>query len=318
MDGLGGFHHTMNEFRPPPLLQFREMQPISILCSLCSNRASLQPLNRPAALCWPEKQKGDSTNSFPLNYTKTFPTKTIQRMDPIRRRESVCRSLFGPVDHDQLCRELKLKLKEITEQDSRRWNFNFQTEMPLPGRFQWEEIPASCAASFYREFTPLKDDACTSNTEDGDRLSSREESSGTDQENCSRISNTTKCPAEVTPVRRKRTLSKPAAKPRNSTRITGEEQVGQIHNEPVSSPCVHAYYVIMKKTKKWVITMFSFVFLGRFFRKEEEDDRKQEHPEPLSHKLQWRSPVQNNTMTTLWKTELNSVSTNIVMDWTEA
>uniref|UniRef100_A0A3Q1J6V4 Cyclin-dependent kinase inhibitor domain-containing protein n=1 Tax=Anabas testudineus TaxID=64144 RepID=A0A3Q1J6V4_ANATE len=155
------------------------MQPISSLCSLSSNRASLQPLNRPAAL----------------------------GMDPIGRRESVCRSLFGPVDHDQLRRELKLRLKEITEQDSHRWNFNFQTETPLSGRFQWEEVPANCAASFYQEVTPPRDDVCTSSTEDGDTLGSREDSSGADRENCSRISNTlSKCPAEVTPVRRKRTL----------------------------------------------------------------------------------------------------------------
>ncbi|XP_070761400.1 cyclin dependent kinase inhibitor 1Ca [Enoplosus armatus] len=141
-------------------------------------------------------------------------------MDPIRRRESVCRSLFGPVDHEQLRRDLKLKLKEITEQDGRRWNFNFQTETPLPGRFQWEEIPADCAAALYQESAQPKDAVCASDTEEGVRLSDREESAGTDQENCSSISNTHKCPAEVTPVRRKRTLSKPAAKPRNNARIT--------------------------------------------------------------------------------------------------
>lgn len=141
-------------------------------------------------------------------------------MNPVRRRESVCRSLFGPVDHDQLRRELKLKLKEIGEQDSRRWNFNFQTETPLPGRFQWEEIPSDSAAALYQE--------SGSNTEDDDRLSDREGSTGTDQENCSSISNTHKRPAEVTPVRRKRTLSKPAAKPRNNARITGEEQVYRV------------------------------------------------------------------------------------------
>ncbi|XP_070687740.1 cyclin dependent kinase inhibitor 1Ca [Pempheris klunzingeri] len=141
-------------------------------------------------------------------------------MDPIRRRESVCRSLFGPVDHDQLRRDLKQRLKEISEQDSRRWNFNFQSETPLAGRFQWEEIPTHCAAAFYQESDQLKEAVCPSNTEGDDRLSDPGESSGTDQENCSSISNTRKRPAEVTPVRRKRTHSKPAAKPRNGARIT--------------------------------------------------------------------------------------------------
>nr|XP_046250706.1 cyclin-dependent kinase inhibitor 1Ca [Scatophagus argus] len=141
-------------------------------------------------------------------------------MNPIRRRESICRSLFGPVDHDQLRRELKQKLKEITEQDSRRWNFNFQTETPLAGRFQWEEIPADCAAALYQESAQLKDAVCPSQTEDDDRLSDSEESMGTDQENCSSISNTPKCPAEGTPVQRKRTFSKAAAKPGKNARIT--------------------------------------------------------------------------------------------------
>lgn len=144
-------------------------------------------------------------------------------MDPTRRRESVCRSLFGPVDHEQLRRELKLKLKEISEQDSRRWNFNFQSETPLPGRFQWEEIPTDCAATLYQDSTQLKD--CSPATEDDDRLSERGQSTGTDQENCSSISNTLKCPTEVTPVRRKRTRSKPAAKNNKNARITGEQQV---------------------------------------------------------------------------------------------
>ena len=149
-------------------------------------------------------------------------------MNPIRRRESVRRSLFGPVDHEQLRQDLQQRMKEITEQDSRRWNFNFQTETPLPGRFQWEEIPADCAAALYQECAQLKDAVCPSHTEEEDRLSDPgEEGAGADQENCSSVSNTHKRPAEVTPVRRKRTHSKPAAKPRNNARITGEERVLQ-------------------------------------------------------------------------------------------
>ncbi|XP_069021894.1 cyclin dependent kinase inhibitor 1Ca [Embiotoca jacksoni] len=141
-------------------------------------------------------------------------------MSTIGRRESVCRSLFGPADHDQLRRDLMLKLKEIAEQDSRRWNFNFQTDTPMPGRFQWDEIPADCAASFYRESAQSNDAVTSPRTDDDNGLSDREEGAGTNQENCSSISNTRKCPAEVTPVRRKGTLSKLAAKHRNNARIT--------------------------------------------------------------------------------------------------
>lgn len=143
-------------------------------------------------------------------------------MDSIRRKESVCRSLFGPVDHEQLRRDLKLRLKEMVDQDRRRWNFDFQTETPLSGRFQWEEMPTTCAAALYHDSTPLAE-VCASKSEGEDRLTERKVESGTDQENCPSISNTRKCPAGGTPARRKRTLSKPAAKLGNYARITGEE-----------------------------------------------------------------------------------------------
>ncbi|XP_074522796.1 cyclin dependent kinase inhibitor 1Ca [Halichoeres trimaculatus] len=140
-------------------------------------------------------------------------------MNPIQRRESVCRNLFGSVDHEQLRRDLTQRLREITEQDSRRWNFNFQTDTPMCGRFQWEEIPSDCAAAVYQEPAQLKEKAaCSLNAEEDDRLS--EGSAETDQENCSSISNMRKRPAEVTPVRRKRTHAKSAVKPRNNTKIT--------------------------------------------------------------------------------------------------
>lgn len=129
-------------------------------------------------------------------------------MDPIGRRESVRRSLFGPVDHDQLRRDLALQLREMAERDSRRWNFNFQAETPLSGRFQWEEVPADCAAE----------------PGEGGRPGGREDGSGTDQENrAGVVSNARKRPADATPLRRrKRTLSKPAAGPGALCRITGE------------------------------------------------------------------------------------------------
>uniref|UniRef100_A0A8C2WBW2 Cyclin-dependent kinase inhibitor domain-containing protein n=1 Tax=Cyclopterus lumpus TaxID=8103 RepID=A0A8C2WBW2_CYCLU len=142
----------------------------------------------------------------------------------LQQRESVCRSLFGPVDHEQLRRDLTLKLREFAEQDSRRWNFNFQTETPLSGRFQWDEVPADAAAAVYRECAPR------ARADPSDR---REDVSAcTDQENRSSVSNTRQCPAEATAARRKRTLSRPAAKSGSNARITGEET-----KKPPPPPC---------------------------------------------------------------------------------
>lgn len=224
-------------FAPPP----SPLYPYPLTQTAAANQQPLlivykQNIVRPAAFkysCSPVMTRSDQRQTAitapptppPKNYTKTYTTRTFRRMDSIRRRDSVCRSLFGPVDHEQLRRDLKLRLKEIAEEDSRRWNFNFQTDTPLPGRFEWEEIPTDRAAALYQDSAPLQDAVCSSNTEEeDDRLSDREGGAETDQENCSRISNTHKCPAEVTPVRRKRKLTKPAAKPGNNARITGEDQ----------------------------------------------------------------------------------------------
>nr|XP_021382449.1 cyclin-dependent kinase inhibitor 1C [Lonchura striata domestica] len=68
-------------------------------------------------------------------------------------RSPVCRSLFGPVDHEELGRELRERLREMGEDDQRRWDYNFQTDTPLPGpgRLHWEEVEAGAVPAFYRE-----------------------------------------------------------------------------------------------------------------------------------------------------------------------
>ncbi|XP_067396715.1 cyclin-dependent kinase inhibitor 1C [Emydura macquarii macquarii] len=76
-----------------------------------------------------------------------------RRTFPLHARTGVCRNLFGPVDHEELSRELKSKLREISEDDQRRWDYNFQTDTPLdgPNRLQWEEVEGSSVPAFYRE-----------------------------------------------------------------------------------------------------------------------------------------------------------------------
>lgn len=74
-----------------------------------------------------------------------------RRTFPLHRRTSVCRNLFGPVDHDELSREMKAKLREISERDQQRWNFNFETNTPLDGDYKWEEIPVDKTPAFFQD-----------------------------------------------------------------------------------------------------------------------------------------------------------------------
>lgn len=74
-----------------------------------------------------------------------------RRTFPLQKRTSVCRNLFGPVDHDELHREMKTKLREISERDQERWNFNFEANSPLDGVYEWEEVSGDETPAFYQD-----------------------------------------------------------------------------------------------------------------------------------------------------------------------
>ncbi|XP_047453317.1 cyclin-dependent kinase inhibitor 1C [Mugil cephalus] len=74
-----------------------------------------------------------------------------RRTFPLHRRTSVCRNLFGPVDHDELSREMKAKMREMSERDQQRWNFNFETNTPLDGDYEWKTVTADETPVFYQD-----------------------------------------------------------------------------------------------------------------------------------------------------------------------
>ncbi|XP_072495572.1 cyclin-dependent kinase inhibitor 1C [Notamacropus eugenii] len=76
-----------------------------------------------------------------------------RRAFPVEASAGVCRTLFGPVDHEELGRELVGKLAEISAEDERRWDYSFQHDRPLvgPGRLQWQEVDERAVPAFYRE-----------------------------------------------------------------------------------------------------------------------------------------------------------------------
>ncbi|KAM4595912.1 cyclin-dependent kinase inhibitor 1B-like [Polymixia lowei] len=74
-----------------------------------------------------------------------------RRTFPLHTRTSVCRNLFGPIDHDELNQEMKTKLREISERDQQRWNFNFEANAPLDGDYEWEESAVDKTPVFYQD-----------------------------------------------------------------------------------------------------------------------------------------------------------------------
>ncbi|XP_061630149.1 cyclin-dependent kinase inhibitor 1C [Phyllopteryx taeniolatus] len=73
-----------------------------------------------------------------------------RRTFPLHKRTSVCRNLFGPVDHDELSLEMSVKLREISERDRQRWNFNFEANTPLDGDYEWVEVSSDNTPAFYQ------------------------------------------------------------------------------------------------------------------------------------------------------------------------
>ncbi|XP_056318891.1 cyclin dependent kinase inhibitor 1Ca [Danio aesculapii] len=152
---------------------------------------------------------------------------------PLLTRTKVCRNLFGPVDHEELHCEMKRKLQEISERDQSRWNFNFETNSPLPGDYEWEAISEDTLPFFYKDKVQHKRArAATSVNATGDASSTvdcgisrspvAQESEGVpsrpnepNQENISGALNSKPARSSVLRNRRKRSLIPES--PRNST-----------------------------------------------------------------------------------------------------
>ncbi|KAK7117314.1 hypothetical protein R3I94_022770 [Phoxinus phoxinus] len=90
---------------------------------------------------------------------ETVPQRNTETL-PQLKHTGTCRNLFGPVDHDELKRELTSKLREISRRDQLRWNFNFSEGQPLNGGLKWEESPAEDCPEFYREKTAVSKRPC--------------------------------------------------------------------------------------------------------------------------------------------------------------
>lgn len=156
-----------------------------------------------------------------LASSRTFPL--VHRDTPPRSR--VCRSLFGPVDHEELNREMKAKLREIAERDQRRWNFNFSTGVPLLGQYEWEETPGETSPAFYQECVRVGRNMALEEGEKPSQLYKREDTiqsdGGSCRESCLLPENVTQPNAGKLTCR---TVPRKRPSPLTTTRMTGRSE----------------------------------------------------------------------------------------------
>ncbi len=72
----------------------------------------------------------------------TTPPKSVlkARRLNIMPSKGVKRTLFEPVDHSELEASLKEKMDAIHKESQERWNFDFEAEKPLNGKYDWEKV----------------------------------------------------------------------------------------------------------------------------------------------------------------------------------
>nr|XP_013798035.1 PREDICTED: cyclin-dependent kinase inhibitor 1 [Apteryx mantelli mantelli] len=80
------------------------------------------------------------TSAAFLSTATTMPLSQSRAGQQMPCSSKVCRNLFGPVDHNQLQNDFQNLLRQQLEEAQDRWNFNFETDTPLEGRFEWERV----------------------------------------------------------------------------------------------------------------------------------------------------------------------------------
>ncbi|XP_032804879.2 uncharacterized protein LOC116939932 isoform X1 [Petromyzon marinus] len=90
------------------------------------------------------------------------------RRSPVLPRTAVCRSLFGSPEHGEVEKELKETLAALAEDHRRRWNFDFEGDRPLRGRFEWEALDGATVPGCYRT-RPLSNNNNSNNNNSSSR-----------------------------------------------------------------------------------------------------------------------------------------------------
>ncbi|XP_047431026.1 cyclin-dependent kinase inhibitor 1D [Mugil cephalus] len=96
-----------------------------------------------------------STSTPSKSGPSTEPDSELSRLGGIEdlrlKVGPVRRNLFGPVDHKQLQQDFQRLLCMSVEVANKRWNFDFQGDVPGEGSsIEWEELRCQDVPAFYR------------------------------------------------------------------------------------------------------------------------------------------------------------------------
>jgi len=83
---------------------------------------------------------------------------------------SCCRNLFGQPEPGELQRDLQLHRDHLHRQSVQRWNFDFESERPLSGRFDWQLDTAATRETESCGRLPLTEDSNDDDQSGGERL----------------------------------------------------------------------------------------------------------------------------------------------------
>ncbi|UXI15754.1 diaminopimelate decarboxylase [Sarcoptes scabiei] len=102
-------------------------------------------------------KRSQTTDLFrPVNLPNENRFKTVSIAAATSAQSKVCRSLFGPSDPNESQRLACEELNSRRYGDRSRWNFDFQKEQPITGRYDWYKIHSSTTSANHKETSNKK------------------------------------------------------------------------------------------------------------------------------------------------------------------
>lgn len=150
---------------------------------------------------------------------------TLERTEsrvPDHPKPSACRTLFGPVDHEELKRELKGHLREMEADASAKWGFDFANNTPLSdGRMKWELVDCRDIPDFYSSRPRTEKGVCANRNNNVD-LNGNHNYVVSPGEDCDRSDGQMECTEQCTGMRKRHACHEHSTKSKRSHSSTEE------------------------------------------------------------------------------------------------